>query len=126
MERFVNFKKKDEDKQLAYGEVYVPNVPDTDDEYMIPDEIEKMAHKFLRTGLVDQIDTKHNFELNGSEVVESFIVRKGDPDFIEGSWVLAVRVDDQLWPLVKSGELAGFSMAGKGGKSCKRNCCRNT
>jgi hypothetical protein len=81
---------------------------------MTADEIEKMAHGFMLDGLLRGVDTEHDLEDNGSVVVESFIARKGDPDFIEGSWVAAVKVTDELWPMVKSGELGGFSMYGKG------------
>lgn len=108
------FSKFDDDKQIAYGEVYIPMVPDSQGDFMTADEIEKMAHEFMKDGLLRGVDTEHDLQDNGSIVVESFIVRKGDPDFIEGAWVAAVWVTDELWPLVKSGELGGFSMYGKG------------
>ena len=110
----VNFSKFDDEKQLAYGEVYIPMVPDSQGDFMTAAEIEKMAHGFMMDGLLRGVDTEHDLEDNGSVVVESFIARKGDPDFIEGSWVAVVKVTDELWPLVKSGELGGFSMYGKG------------
>ena len=110
----VCFSKFDDEKQLAYGEVYIPMVPDSQGDFMTAAEIEKMAHEFMMDGLLRGVDTEHDLEDNGSVVVESFIARKGDPDFIEGSWVAAVKVTDELWPLVKSGELGGFSMYGKG------------
>ena len=48
------------------------------------------------------------------EAVESFIARKSDPDgFVEGSWVLGVKVlPDEIWKAIKSGELNGFSFYG--------------
>ncbi len=114
MERYVSISKVDADKQLAYGAVYMPMIPDSQGDFMTVEEIEKMAHRFMKDGLLRGIDTQHDLSDNGSIVVESFIVRKGDPDFIEGSWVAAVWVPDDIWPLVKSGELGGFSMYGKG------------
>jgi hypothetical protein len=43
-------------------------------------------------------------------VVESFIVRAGDTDFIEGSWVVAMRVeDDTLWQKILDNEINGYS-----------------
>ena len=113
-EHVVSFSKFDEEKQLAYGEVYVPMIPDSQGDFMTAAEIEKMAHGFMKNGLLRGVDTQHDLVDNGSVVVESFIARKGDPDFIEGSWVAAVWVPDDIWPLVKSGELGGFSMYGKG------------
>ena len=112
-------KVADDDQRLVYGSVYSPDLPDTDAEFMTADEIQKMAHDFLMEGLVHAIDTNHNLQENGSSVVESFIARKGDPDFKEGSWVLGVKVSEDLWPMVKSGELNGFSMYGHGTKLAK-------
>lgn len=114
MERTVNFSKFDNEKQLAYGEVYMPMIPDSQGDFMTSEEIEKMAHGFMKDGLLRGVDTQHDLCDNGAIVVESFIARKGDPDFVEGSWVAAVWVPDDLWPLVKSGELGGFSMYGSG------------
>ncbi len=115
MERYVEIKKIDEEKQLAYGEVYIPMIPDSQGDFMTEAEIEKMAHKFMKDGLLRGVDTQHDLQDNGSIVVESFIVRKDDPDFpIPGTWVAAVWVPDEIWPLVKSGELGGFSMYGTG------------
>ena len=114
MERVVYFSKLDDEKQLAYGEVYIPMIPDSQGDFMTEPEIEKMAHSFMKNGLLRGVDTQHDMCDNGSIVVESFIAREGDPDFIKGSWVAAVWCPDDIWPLVKSGELGGFSMFGKG------------
>lgn len=115
MERYVTISKLDDDKQIAYGEVYIPMIPDSQGDFMTTEEIEKMAHRFMKDGLLRDVDTQHDLSDNGSIVVESFIVREDDPDFpIVGSWVAAVWVPDDIWPLVKSGELGGFSMYGKG------------
>jgi len=113
-ETIVNFSKFDEEKQLAFGEVYIPMIPDSQGDFMTAEEIEKMAHGFMKSGLLRGVDTQHDLVDNGAIVVESFIARKGDPDFVEGSWVAAVWVPDDIWPLVKSGELGGFSMYGSG------------
>ena len=108
--------KSDEELRVVWGEVYVPDIPDTQDEFMTAIEIEKMAHKFMMQGLtVGAVDVQHDGEIRqGCYVVESFIARKGDQDFIEGAWVAAVKImDDSLWDAVKSGELNGFSMQAK-------------
>ena len=114
MEHVVSFSKFDDEAQLAYGEVYIPMIPDSQGDFMTVIEIEKMAHGFMKNGLLRGVDTQHDLSDNGSIVVESFIARKGDPDFIEGSWVAAVWCPDEIWPMVKSGELGGFSMYGSG------------
>ena len=46
-ENIVEFKKSDAKKQIVFGEVYVPNVRDTDGNFMTAETIEKMAHDFL-------------------------------------------------------------------------------
>lgn len=108
-----NLVVKSEEKRLVYGEVYSPLHVDTDGEAMTADEIEKMAHSFLERGLTTQIDVGHNQKESGCAVVESFIARKEDPDgFIDGAWVMCVRVTPELWVDVKKGELNGFSFMG--------------
>lgn len=106
---------KSEEKRLVFAEVYSPMHVDTDGEAMSADEIEKMAHRFLASGRVGNVDVTHNYQKSGCVIVESFIARKSDADgFVEGSWVLGVKVvPDELWEAVKKGELNGFSFAGE-------------
>lgn len=112
-QREVEIKKRDEEQQIVFGEVYAPNVPDSQGDYMSAAEIQKAAYKFMQRGLQLKIDTDHNRQVNGSFVVESFIAREGDPVFIPGSWVVGVHVpDNRVWSRIKSGELNGFSFDG--------------
>jgi hypothetical protein len=104
---------KSEERRLVYGEVYAPWQIDTDGETMSPEEIERMAHKFLSAGRTNKIDIQHDGIESGALVVESFMARKDDPDgFVVGSWVLGVIIPEGPWGAVKSGELNGFSFAG--------------
>ncbi|MCR5813886.1 MAG: hypothetical protein K6G15_05295 [Desulfovibrio sp.] len=64
----------------VFGEVYVPNIVDTDGESMTAEDIQKMPHAFIANGLVKSLNTNHNHILNAAEVIESFIARKNDPD----------------------------------------------
>ncbi len=106
----VRLRKFDDELQVVYGEVYAPNVPDSQGDFMTIVEVRKMAHKFLESQRVTKVDTNHDNVENGSCVVESFIARPEDPDFIEESWVVGVHVaDGEIWKKVKSGELNGFS-----------------
>jgi hypothetical protein len=102
---------KSEEERFVLGEVYSPLHVDTDVEAMTPDEIRKMAHKFLASGRTNRIDVQHDLKESGCFVAESFVARKNDPDgFLAGSWVLGVYVlPDKLWAQVKKGELNGFS-----------------
>lgn len=101
---------KSEKKRIVYAPVYTPFRVDTDGEAMVPAEIEKMAHDFMLSGRFDCIDVNHDSVKSGCRVVESFIARKGDPDFVEGEWVLGVKIHrNDLWQKVLKGELNGFS-----------------
>ena len=113
-ENIVEFKKSDAKKQIVFGEVYAPNVRDTDGNFMTAETIEKMAHDFLANKKNAQISKNHKGNTDKGVVVESFIVRKGDPDFAEGAWVVGVHVPDkEIWQQIEKGELTGFSIEGK-------------
>lgn len=100
-----------EDQHLVYAEVYPPNLPDTDKEYMNPADIQEMAFKFMKNNKVRNIDVRHDNKVVKACVVESFIARKCDDTFIPGSWVVGIHIeDDSVWNAIKSGELNGFSM----------------
>jgi predicted ABC-type ATPase len=108
--QWVTIKRIDGDKQIVYGEVYAPWVLDTYGEFMTTEDIELMAHRFMRLDLSKVIDTQHDNQPNGSYPVESFIARDGDPHYTPGAWVLGVHVPDpSLWHAVKNGQLNGFS-----------------
>ena len=114
-EVFVPIKKKDSLKQIVMGEVYIPMVPDSQGDYMTADEIERIAHNFMKSRKVYKIDTEHDLIENGSCAVESFIARKGDPDFTEGAWVVTTHIPSkEVWAKVESGEINGYSMYGSG------------
>jgi hypothetical protein len=108
----MNIKKVEQEKQIFFAEVYIPDFPDAHGDYMTPDDIEKMAHEFLRKNRTSMVDLEHDNDTSyGCYVVESFIARENDPLFIEKSWVVAVKVDNaEIWEKVKSGEINGLSM----------------
>jgi hypothetical protein len=110
----VAIRKTDEEEQLVFGEVYAPGFPDSQGDFMTRESIKQMAYEFMRKGFVNKIDLNHNQEESGCYVVESFIARDDDPIFIPGSWVIGVKCTDDVWALVKSGELNGFSFDGVG------------
>lgn len=113
----VCLKKTDAALQIVWGEVYVPMVLDSEGDFMTADEIRKTGHRFIAEGRVEQMNVEHEDDARATVVVESFVVRKGDPDFIEGSWVLGVHIPNaELWELVEKGEINGFSLEGKGNR----------
>lgn len=103
-------RRTDADRRIVYAEVYAPNTLDTYGEFMLPEHVEEMAHKFMRLELDKVIDTNHDNEPNGSYPIESWVARAGDPDFTEGAWVMGVKVpDNEVWDKVIKGDLNGFS-----------------
>jgi hypothetical protein len=110
LSRLCPIRRTNDDERLIYAEVYAPNTLDTYGEFMLEDDIKKMAHRFMKLDLSKTIDTNHDNIPNGSHPVESFIARADDPDFTEGAWVLGVHVpDDIIWKAIKSGELNCYS-----------------
>lgn len=112
MNDVVEIKKFDRKERIVFGELYAPNRPDADGEFMDEPGIKQMAYKFMKEQLLDKIDHMHTNEvLDGAHVVESFVARKGDPDFIEGAWVVGVHIPrDEDWAKVEKGEWNGFSI----------------
>lgn len=107
-------KKIDHEKQLVWGEVYIPLLPDSQGDFMTAEEIEKAAYRFAAQGRLNQIDCMHDGDTDNSVcVVETFIARAEDPIFIEGAWVICCHIPDKgIWEGVKSGKFNGFSMEG--------------
>jgi len=105
---------KSEDRRIIYAPVYSPYRVDTDNEAMTPGQIESMAHGFMLNGRWDCIDVNHDGVKSGCQVVESFVARKDDPDFVQGEWVLGIKIFlDDLWEKVLKGELNGLSFSSK-------------
>lgn len=105
-------KKFDDAEQLVWGEVYIPGYPDSQGDFMSPGSIKKTAYNFMKSSRMGAVDTNHDEIPNGSYIVENFIARKCDDIFIPDAWVAAVWVANDYWPLVKSGDLNGFSLDG--------------
>lgn len=103
---------KDEYERLIYSEVYAPNRPDSDGAFMTADNIKQMAHRFIASGKMGQIDLFHdNNVVDGCVVVESFIAREGDPTFIEGAWVVGIYIgNDTVWKAILDGTINGLSV----------------
>lgn len=106
---WVRIQKFDRQTNIIYGVVYAPGELDNQGEVMFSDAIEQMAHRFMELDLSTAIDTFHDGVPNGCRPVESFIARKGDPDYPEGAWVMGVRVTDDIADKVERGEVNGFS-----------------
>jgi hypothetical protein len=101
-----------EEQRMVWAEVYAPDRLDAGKDFATAEEIRKAAYDFVRSGRLAKVDVMHgNKAVDGVQILETFIARDNDPDFIPGSWVVGIHVpDDELWAKVKKGELNGLSM----------------
>jgi Putative phage serine protease XkdF len=107
---YAQVKRSDDLKKIVYAEVYAPSRIDAQNEFMVAEDIETMAHRFMGLKLDETIDVRHNGIAICAHPVESFIARKGDPDYTDGAWVLGIKIDDDsVWEEIKNGKLNGFS-----------------
>jgi hypothetical protein len=112
MDKQVSISKSEDELRLLYAVVYQPDTVDAHNDFMTADSIRVIAHDFIKNNRAQKVDVDHNRVESGASVVESFLARAGDPDFVEGSWVVCIHVDnDDLWQSVKNGELNGLSMS---------------
>lgn len=111
---------KSSDEGMVYAVVYSPDEIDTQGEFADANTIKKAAYGFMKSGFTKNIDKEHDFKSVDAYVAESWLVRKGDPLFPnekEGSWAVGIKLEsDELKAAVKSGEIAGISMAGLANK----------
>ena len=106
----IRFRSVTEDKRIVTGLVFEPDVLDTYCEAMRAEDIEIMAHRFMKLDLSKVIDIQHDNDPVDARVIESFIVRHHNPDYQIGSWVLSVKVEDEsVWKMIKDGKINGFS-----------------
>lgn len=116
VEADVKLLKRDEAQQIVYGVVYEPDVIDAHGDFMDAGEIEKAAHVFLKE--FRNIDKQHDFTSKVGEVIESYIApadfELGGQTVTKGTWMMAVKVVDDVWTGIQKGEFTGFSLAGYG------------
>jgi broad specificity phosphatase PhoE len=124
----VRVHKADKQKQLVYGVVLEPNALDSQDDYMLPDQVERAAHGYLKKvvrGKASVSKLQHRtqaFFKNKSGVVpvESYVAPcdftlDGIEMVKKGTWVMCVHVEDpDIWQGVLDGEYTGFSIGGTG------------
>lgn len=98
-------------ERVVFCEILVPDTLNTFYDYHTPEDVKAIAYEFARQGY--GVDVNHDQQdISGKKVyiVESFIAREGDPDFIPHSWVVGVKVlDDTLWADILAGRINGFS-----------------
>lgn len=116
----------DEDKRLVGGFAYVAKrggvvLHDTQGDSIDGDVLREMVHDFMKTARTMGI--MHAQGADGAPVAAGEIVEMAvfagdfrppgmDPD-IDALWIVTKVHDDDVWALVKSGVLKGFSIGGK-------------
>lgn len=104
------------DEKFVLGVVLEPEVVDAQDDIYSADEIRQSAHKFMQE--FNNIGLMHKEIINDKvKVVETYLAptdfKINGQSVKKGTWVLGVKVlDEDLWNLVKSGEITGFSIGG--------------
>ena len=111
--------KADEDQRLVYGVPLRVNAPDSQDDIIKADEIEKAAHQFMIDS--QKFDDNHQtlVPTRDAYVVESYLApvdfEMGGEQVYKGDWVLVTKIfNDELWEAIKAGEYRGYSIRGMG------------
>ena len=133
---FVYFNKEytfaavNEEKMLIAGPMLIPNkkilrMREDGTPYYVyfkPETIERVARKFMKNKLLDQMTLEHGNKTSGVHMVESWLVEHPTKDksnlygftLPKGSWFAIYSSEDnpKVWDRVKSGEFNGFSIEG--------------
>ncbi|HET9622029.1 MAG TPA: XkdF-like putative serine protease domain-containing protein [Kofleriaceae bacterium] len=112
---------KTEEERYVLGIVLEPETVDAQNDVYSAVEVRDAAHRFLEN--FRNVGLMHQGHVNDKvKIIESYLSPTsfdlGGTQVKKGTWLLAVHVlDDELWGLIKSGELTGLSMGG----SARRN-----
>jgi hypothetical protein len=114
----VDFIKVEEEKRLVTGVVVEPETEDTYGDIISPEEIEKAMINFMEKG--PQIRVQHDMNFTPKvAIIENWIEREGriiGENFVKaGTWLMTTKInDDEVWEMIKSGKLNGYSFHGPG------------
>lgn len=103
-------KRRDDYERVVFAEVLIPDQMDVFGDFHTKESVKNFAYGFMKQGF--GIEATHNSvdRSDSLKVVESFLAREGDPDFIVGSWVVGLYIeDDVIWEGVLDGTYNGFS-----------------
>ena len=133
MESFIKLSKQenaiqmklDEEKHCVSGPVLIPEqliYREMDGKKFYikwsKETIEQVAINFFQNHRNTQGNVEHAINVNGVNFYESYIINKergiNPTEFSElpdGTWVLTAKItNDEVWQMIKSGELTGFSI----------------
>jgi hypothetical protein len=106
--------KIDKLKQIVFGVVLQPNIPDLQGDIITEDEIENAAHRYMVESRITGF--RHQEELD-AVIVESYIAKSNewfkDENILKGSWLVAMKINDlKVWQGVLDGTFNSFSIGG--------------
>ena len=133
-----NFQIQDEEKRIVSGffmvaDLPIPRLNELGEKFYVvfkKDTINKIVNKFFKQGYSNKINLMHDTEMDGVYVIESLIIDskrgtispKGFEKVPDGSWWGSLRVqNDEVWDMVKRGDIKGFSVEGMFGSDKSRN-----
>lgn len=116
--------KIDEERRIVSGPALIPEEPiyrnQGGRQFYIKytaDTIRRMALNFFKKDRQNEGNVEHAVPVNGITYFESYIIDKArginpcEFDLPDGTWVLTAKVDNaEVWDLIKSGDLTGFSI----------------
>ena len=101
-------------EKILYGIVYEPDTVDSQGDFMDRASIKKSAEDYLAN--YRAVDTEHDMFAGVGTVVQSYVALHDFEIFGKsvkaGSWIMAVKVNDETWDKYVAGEITGFSMFG--------------
>jgi len=103
-------KRRDDYERVVFAEVLIPDQMDVFGDFHTRTSVKNFAYGFMKQGF--GVEATHNSIDRSSDlkVVESFLAREGDTEFIIGSWVVGMYIgDDEIWNGVLDGTYNGFS-----------------
>ena len=114
---FAEILKVDDMRHTVQGVVLVPEVVDLQGDVISAEEIEKAAHEFMIWSRETRLQHVPGF-VSGLHVVESSLTPMDmtieKQSLPKGTWIVKMRVDnEELWKMIVSGELTGFSVGGR-------------
>ena len=132
--RSVSIVKAVSSKQIVVGVVLAPWTEDSQGDVISASDIELSAHDYVEKS--GTMGVEHRKTAHGAKAVESYLVpyptkddydraikgephqsyrlTLGDDSVTSGSWILSVKLPDDLWGEYEKGELGAFSIGGFG------------
>lgn len=97
-------------ERVVFAELILPESLNRFGDFHTKRSIREFAYAFMIHGFGIDIEHDGTDRTGRVNIVESFIARPGDPDFVEGAWVIGAYIpDDELWQKVLDHDLNGFS-----------------